>query len=71
MTEDRALPLPRMYDMLIFINLLFGPSVGAPFCRHENNHYERSAVPLKLRYELSDIPMNHVYEHSDVPIKLS
>ena len=66
MTEDRALPLPRMYDMLIFINLLFGPSVGAPFCRHESNHYERSAVPLKLRQNSES---NH-YERSAVPLKL-
>ena len=30
-----------------------GSSVGAPLCRHENNHYEHSAVPMKLRHNRS------------------
>ena len=55
--------------MHVHVHLQLSPSVGTPFRRHENHHYERSEVPMKL-CEHSDVPMKHQYKHSDVPMKL-
>ena len=55
--------------MHVDVHLQLRPSVGTPFRRHENNHYDRSEVPMKL-HEHSDVPMKLQNEHSDVAIKL-
>ena len=68
--------------MHVDVHLQLSPSVGTPFRRYENNHYERSEVAMELyvehsevslkhQYEYSEVArMKHQYEHSDVPMKL-
>ena len=55
--------------MYVDVHLELSPSVGNPFRRHENNHFGRSEVPMKL-CEHSDVPTKRQYEYSDVLMKL-
>ena len=65
-TDDWAV---RALHMHVDVHLYLSFSVGTPFSRHDDKHYTRSQVPMKL-YEHSDVHMKHQYEHSAVPMKL-